>query len=315
MRRFRMQALLLFTILLQSVCGQEGDAMKGWQTLTPAEERVIVNKGTEPPFSGRFNKFDEEGTFVCRRCGAALYRSADKFEAHCGWPSFDAEIPGAVRRQADPDGSRTEILCAHCGAHLGHVFTGERKTPRNTRHCVNSVSMAFVPQAETSKHFERAVFAGGCFWGVEYFLQQATGVVQTIVGYTGGKQPNPTYAQVCTHTTGHAEAVEVFYDPLQTSFEKLARLFFEIHDPTQLNRQGPDTGDQYRSEIFYVNAEQNEVAAKLIGELQKKGWPVVTRLTPLATFWPAEPDHRDYYRRSGKLPYCHMPVARFSQGP
>ncbi len=295
---------------------QEGGAMKeGWRQLTPEEEAVIVRKGTERPFSGRFDRFKEEGAYLCRRCGAALYRSADKFDSGCGWPSFDAGVPGAVRRQPDADGQRTEILCAHCGAHLGHEFTGEKLTPRDTRHCVNSISMDFLPRAAMTNRFQRAVFAGGCFWGVEYFLQQATGVVATTVGYTGGRTRNPTYEEVCSHQTGHAEAVDVVYDPLQNSFEKLARLFFEIHDPTQTDRQGPDVGDQYRSAIFYADAEQKHTAEKLMGELKQQGWAVVTRLEPLTAFWPAEAYHQEYYLNNGKQPYCHHPEPRFQVGP
>ena len=294
---------------------QKEASMNTWRKLTPAEDRVIVHKGTEAPFSGRFEKSRDAGTYTCRRCGAALYRAEDKFDAGCGWPSFDAEVPGAVKRLGDADGQRIEIECAHCGAHLGHVFTGERLTPRDTRHCVNSISMDFVPLADTASHFERAIFAGGCFWGVEYFLHQAEGVIRTTVGYTGGTTKKPSYEEVCRHTTGHAEAVEVVFDPLQTSYEELARLFFEIHDPTQVNRQGPDIGDQYRSGIFYLNAGQKGVAEKLIAELKAKGWKVVTRLEPSAAFWPAEGYHQDYYQRNGKHPYCHRPEPRFNKGP
>ena len=119
-----------------------------YNPLSAQEKHVIEAKGTEPPFTGEYDDFFEEGVFVCRRCNAKLYRSADKFEAHCGWPAFDQEIPGAVNQFSDPDGMRTEIECANCGGHLGHVFVGERLTAANTRHCVNSISMRFVPAEE-----------------------------------------------------------------------------------------------------------------------------------------------------------------------
>ncbi len=282
-----------------------------WRKLTPAEEAVIVHKATERPGSGSYEQSKEPGTYVCRRCGAALYRAEDKFDAGCGWPSFDTEVPGAVRRQTDADGERTEILCATCGGHLGHVFTGEHLTPRNTRHCVNSISLEFVPLALSSNRFERAIFAGGCFWGVQALLAEGRGVIRTTCGYTGGHTDHPTYDQVCTHTTGHAEAVEVLFDPKQTSFEKVARLFFEIHDPTQHDRQGPDVGDQYRSAVFYTSEKQKATTLRLIAELRKKGLDVATEVTPATTFWPAEAYHQDYYRKTGKAPYCHRRVERF----
>jgi peptide methionine sulfoxide reductase msrA/msrB len=282
-----------------------------WRQLTAAEEAVIVRKGTERPFSGIYEKHKEPGTFTCRRCGAALYRAEDKFDAGCGWPSFDAEVSGAVKRQTDADGDRTEILCATCGGHLGHVFLGERLTPRNTRHCVNSISLDFVPLTESSNRFARAVFAGGCFWGVQYLLQPARGVIRTTCGYTGGRTEHPTYEEVCSHTTGHAEAVEVIFDPKQTTFEALARLFFEIHDPTQRDRQGPDVGDQYRSAVFYTTGDQKQTAERLIAELRRKKLDVATAVSPAAAFWPAEAYHQDYYRKSGKAPYCHRRVPRF----
>jgi methionine-R-sulfoxide reductase len=118
-----------------------------YNELTPEEKHVIEDKGTERPFTGEYDKFSESGTYICRRCNAELYRSTDKFDAHCGWPAFDDAIPGAVKELPDSDGSRVEIQCANCAAHLGHVFTGERLTAKDTRHCVNSLSMRFIPAA------------------------------------------------------------------------------------------------------------------------------------------------------------------------
>lgn len=282
-----------------------------WNTLTDAEARVIVHKGTEAPFSGKFDLYAQSGIYTCRRCGSALYRSNDKFDAKCGWPAFDAEIPGAVIRKPDADGKRIEVVCAGCNGHLGHVFTGERFTQTNTRHCVNSVSLDFIPSRALAEHFERAVFAGGCFWGVEFYLQQATGVIYATSGYTGGKHEAPTYEHVCSGTTGHAEAVQVVFDPKQTTFETLTKLFFEIHDPTQLNRQGPDVGDQYRSAVFVSDDAQKKTTEALIQALKAKGFSVVTTVEPLEKFWPAEPVHQDYYFRKDTLPYCHQRVLRF----
>ena len=282
-----------------------------WRKLTPEEEAVIVRKATERPGSGSYEKSRDPGTYVCRRCGAALYRAEDKFDAGCGWPSFDDEVPGAVRRQQDADGQRTEILCATCGGHLGHIFSGERLTARNTRHCVNSISLDFVPLAMSSNRFERAIFAGGCFWGVQELMRPARGVIRTTVGYIGGHTERPTYDEVCSHTTGHAEAVEAIFDPKQTSFEAVARLFFEIHDPTQRDRQGPDIGDQYRSAVFYTSAKQKDTALRLIEELRKKKLDIATQVVPAVTFWPAEEYYQDYYRKTGKHPYCHRRVPRF----
>lgn len=279
--------------------------------LTPEEERVIVHKGTERPFTGEYVNTKDSGTYVCKRCGTPLYRSEDKFDSHCGWPSFDDEIPGAVKRVPDADGMRTEIICAHCGAHLGHVFTGEKFTPKDTRHCVNSISMKFIPAAvgspKTSKDkLEKAYFASGCFWGTEYYFMKAKGVVSTAVGFMGGHVENPSYRQVCQKNTGHLETTEVVYDPKETSYENLVKLFFETHDFTQTNGQGPDIGPQYLSCIFYSNPEQKAIAEKYIKILQDKGYKVATMLKPASTFWKAEDYHQQYYEHKGSTPYCHV---------
>ena len=289
--------------------GQNNKTME-FKKLTPEEERVIVYKGTESPFTGKYENFNGKGVYTCKRCGAELFRSDDKFDAHCGWPSFDDEIPRAVKRIPDADGMRTEIECAKCGAHLGHVFLGEGFTPKNTRHCVSSISLEFVPEV-TAVKTDTAIFAGGCFWGVEYYMHKLKGVKSVISGYTGGNKDHPTYKEVCSGKTGHYEAVEIVFDPSVTTYEVIARMFFEIHDPTQLNHQGPDYGEQYRSAVFYRNEEQKHVAEKLISLLKEKGFKIVTELRKSSTFWKAEAYHQEYYEHKGILPYCHGYVKRF----
>jgi len=279
--------------------------------LSREESYVIDSKGTERPFTGKYYKHKEPGTYVCKKCGSALYHSADKFESDCGWPSFDDEIKGAVKRLPDPDGMRIEIECASCGAHLGHVFSGERLTQKNVRHCVNSLSLDFIPAVVEPGRYGAALFAGGCFWGVEYFLQKEPGVISVTSGYTGGVVKNPTYREVCTGNTGHAETVKVIYDPKKTSYDKLLKLFLETHDPTQVDRQGPDIGDQYRSEIFYLNEEQRKIAENNLTTLKSKGLKVATAITKASEFYPAEDYHQDYYFKNGKVPYCHSYVKRF----
>ncbi|MDP4277495.1 MAG: bifunctional methionine sulfoxide reductase B/A protein, partial [Bacteroidota bacterium] len=230
----------------------------------------------------------------------------------CGWPSFDGEIPGAVNRFPDADGKRTEIVCARCGAHLGHVFIGEHLTDKNVRHCVNSISLEFTKESpEQVRQAETAIFAGGCFWGVEHLMKKAPGVLSVTCGYIGGTKDHPTYQDVCSHKTGHAEAVEIRFDPGKTTFEALAKLFFEIHDPEQQDGQGPDIGPQYRSEIFYTTPDQKQIAERLIDELKTKGYRVVTHVTPATTFWEAESYHQDYYEQKGTEPYCHVYTKRF----
>ncbi|MCP4725030.1 MAG: bifunctional methionine sulfoxide reductase B/A protein [bacterium] len=291
---------------------QSQETQKKYNKLTAEEERIIIRKGTERAYTGKYHNLYEKGTYTCKKCDAPLYRSEDKFDAHCGWPSFDDEIDGAVKRVTDADGRRTEIICSNCGGHLGHVFSGEGFTDKNTRHCVNSISMNFIPSG-TPVELQKAYFAGGCFWGVEYYFQKTDGVISTSVGYMGGKTDNPTYQEICTGRTGHAETMEVEFDPSKTTFETLARLFFEIHDPTQQDRQGPDIGDQYRSAVFYTDEKQKETVERLIGILKDKGLKVVTKLEKADKYWEAENYHQNYYKNNGKLPYCHGYTKRFDK--
>jgi len=304
-----------------------------FKPLSAQEEAVIVRRATEAPFSGQYVKSAGQGAYVCKRCGTVLFRSSDKFDSECGWPSFDEARHGTVLRLPDADGQRIEIVCATCGAHLGHLFEGEGFTRKNTRYCVNSISLDFarddaaqtsapkvrsevpkvnsdvpevtsdVPKAPVR---ETALFASGCFWGSEYVFHEAPGVLETTVGYTGGRTEHPTYEEVCSGRTGHAEAIQVVFDPGKTSYEALVRIFLETHDFTQVDRQGPDVGTQYRSEIFYVTKEQKEMAEKVIQTVRRAGRKVATKVTPAGAFWPAEQYHQDYYGKNGQKPYCHF---------
>ena len=275
--------------------------------LTEMEKYVIEKKGTEAPFSGKYVEHFEDGTYKCKKCGTELFDSSGKFSSSCGWPSFDEAIAGAVKEIPDADGYRTEIVCANCGGHLGHVFTGEGFTDKNIRHCVNSISLDF--SAKTSE--ATAYYAGGCFWGVEYYFQKLDGVKSTSVGFMGGKVENPGYYEVVRGSTGHIETTEVVYNPDVISFEELTKYFFEIHDPTQVDRQGPDIGEQYRSVVFYSTEEEKETTFKLIDILKKKGYSVATVVQAAKPYYKAENYHQDYYLKKGNLPYCHSYEKRF----
>lgn len=300
--------IYIIIALVQFSCAKaqnvKEDKVMHYNKLTPEEENVILYKGTERPFTGEYVNNKRAGTYVCKRCGAPLYRSSDKFDSHCGWPSFDDEIKGAVKKVPDIDGIRTEIICANCGAHLGHVFLGEGFTPKNTRHCVNSISMKFIPEKKDS--LKKAYFASGCFWGTEYYFMKAKGVEHTAVGFMGGHVDHPSYKQVCEKNTGHLETTEVEYDDTKTSYEDLVRLFFETHDFTQTNGQGPDIGPQYLSCIFYNDDNEKQIAEKYIHILSDKGNKVATMLKPVSTFWKAEDYHQQYYEHKGTTPYCHV---------
>jgi peptide methionine sulfoxide reductase msrA/msrB len=325
--------------------GGPEETRMGWKILDPDEEQVIVHKGTERPFSGKYWQNHEPGTYTCRRCGSSLFPSSSKFDSGTGWPSFDQALPGAVKEVHDADGARTEIVCARCGAHLGHVFRGEGFTAADTRHCVNSISLGFTaagrdgipggeatlagpvvsPAATTSagtcapgggfgpavKEDAVAYFAGGCFWGIEYWFDRARGVILAESGYMGGHTDNPTYENVCAHDSGHIETVRVVYDSTKTTYEELAKLFFEIHDPTQVDRQGPDVGQQYSSVVFYSDDKQKRVAEALVERLRRRGLAVATSLRPAATFWRAEEYHQDFLVRNHREGQCHSKVNRF----
>ena len=288
-----------------------------YNELTPEEAYVIEQKGTERAGTGEYTDNKSEGSYICRKCNAELYKSSDKFDSNCGWPSFDDEIKGAVRRETDADGRRTEILCANCDGHLGHVFLGERFTDKNTRHCVNSISLKFIKAGEdlptpilpTPK--QKAIFASGCFWGTEYWLQKVPGIISVTSGYIGGHVKNPTYKQVCSGTTGHYEACEVIFNPDKVDFDTIAKIYFNTHNPEQANGQGPDIGSQYLPAIFYTSDDQKTQSEALLEQLRKKGLKPATEIKEASIFYAAEDEHQDYYFKHRKTPYCHVYKALF----
>lgn len=276
-------------------------------SLNHEEKAILLNGATEAPFSQtKFSHNDlKKGTFLCRLCGLALFRAESYFSSGCGWPSFDESLQNNVSQRPDKDGRRTEITCARCSGHLGHVFRGESFTPKNTRHCVNALSLDFA-ESFAVLDTEEGIFAGGCFWGVEALFKKLEGVVAVISGYCGGTINNPSYQDICTGKSGHYEAVRVLFDKAKLSYENLCQYFFEIHDFSQKNGQGPDIGSQYKSAIFYYNDEQKLRAEKTVKILQEKDFSVASKILPVSIFWRAEEEHQNYYERKQTEPYCHF---------
>ena len=274
-------------------------------SLTPQTKEILINKGTEYCHSGVYNDFTADGTYLCRNCGLALFRSQDKFHSDSGWPSFDREIKDNVREVTDLDKVRTELICAKCRAHLGHIFYGEEYTDLNIRYCINSIALDFIHNNYVTDT-EEAVVAAGCFWGVEHLFRKLRGVVKTEAGYTGGTIEGPNYELVCKTNTGHVEAVRVVYDPNIIKYSKIIQYFFEIHDFTQSDGQGGDIGEQYLSKIFYFNEDQHVQATNIIRLLESKGYKVATSPEPAKPFWAAEEYHQGYYDKNGGKPYCHI---------
>ncbi len=266
-----------------------------YRNLSPQERDIILHQQTEYAHSGSYNHHKELGIYVCKQCDSPLYMSSKKFPSGCGWPSFEEEIDGAVEKRLDPDGRRMEIICAHCHGHLGHVFVGEHLTKANVRHCVNSLSLLFIP-AHTKEGYENAFFAGGCFWGIEAALKSLPGVISTKVGYMGGHVSDPTYREVCAGQTGHLETVQVIFDPSRLSYEDLLRFFFDIHNPFN---QGIDQGPQYESYLFYLTEMQKNSIEKIMDNLTRRGIRVLTKVKPASTFYPAEENHQNYYEKKG----------------
>ena len=294
--------------------------------LTPDQYRVTQRNGTERAYSGEFWLHDEPGIYVDVVSGEPLFASVDKFDSRTGWPSFTKPVDRrnvVTKRDFTMLFPRTEVRSAHGDSHLGHVFKDGPRNRGGLRYCINSAALRFVhrddleaqgysdyvtlfSKEDSMSEYKTAILAGGCFWGMQDLIRRQPGVVSTRVGYTGGRNDNATYR----NHPGHAEAVEIVYDPAQTDYRALLEFFFQIHDPSTKDRQGNDLGSSYRSAIFYVDDEQKQVALDTIADVDACGlWPgkVVTEVVPASDFWEAEPEHQDYLLRIPNGYTCHWP--------
>jgi peptide methionine sulfoxide reductase msrA/msrB len=284
--------------------------------LTQEEQRVIINKWTERAWTWDLLEEKRVGTFLCKQCDSPLYYSEMKFDSGCGWPSFDDAIDWQVKETADADGSRTEITCMTCGGHLGHVFKWERLTPQNTRHCVNSISMKFVPEkvmvsGTDNKHI--ATFGGWCYRCVEAVMQRLEWVLEVQSWFMWGTVDDPTYDDIQYSETWHVEVVQVTFDSSIISYQTLLNVFFTTHDPTTLNRQWNDVGTQYASVIFTHTPEQKTQAQTMITSMNQREVfapdRVVTQVRDAKEFrkWPDY--HQDYYDQNTSASYCQFVIA------
>ncbi len=275
------------------------------KVLTPEQFRITRKHGTERPFSGEHCQSFDPALYGCVCCESWLFESRDKFESGTGWPSFTQPVKAnAVKYVFDESHNmrRVEARCNVCEAHLGHVFP-DGPMPSGLRFCLNSVSLKKVKTIDSSMRL--ATLGGGCFWCTEAIFQQLKGVKSVLSGYSGGTKIDPSYEQVCTGKTGHAEVIQLVYDSSEIKWEDLVRIHLYSHNPTFLHPQKTDKGGQYRSVFFYRNEEEKATIEKIIAEEESNfDLPIVSEIVPFEKFYPAEDRHQNYYKSNPEKPYC-----------
>jgi len=276
-----------------------------WKALLTEEQfRVTRLKGTERAGSGEFCERHEPGLYGCVCCNTPLFDSREKFDSSSGWPSFTLPVKeNAIKYKKDTSHGmiRIEAMCNTCDAHQGHVFP-DGPAPSGLRYCINSISMKLINDSQKE---ESLVVGNGCFWCTEAVFQNINGVLKVESGYSGGFIKNPAYREISQGTTGHAEVIQLTFNPDIIAYADLLRIFFTTHDPTTLNRQGYDSGTQYRSVIFFRGNEEEKLAKEVLNEMQAVyEQPIVTEISQLGAFYKADQDHQDYYNQNKGNSYC-----------
>ncbi|MEN8773475.1 MAG: peptide-methionine (S)-S-oxide reductase MsrA [Akkermansiaceae bacterium] len=275
--------------------------------LTPEQFHVTRKHGTERPFSSGMCELFELGKYACVCCDTLLFDAGEKFDSGTGWPSFTQPASeNAISYHGDNTMgmTRVETLCNACDAHLGHVFP-DGPAPSGLRYCMNAVALKKVEETEAV-----ATFGGGCYWCTEAVFRSVKGVSSVESGFSDGEVVDPSYREVCSGQTGHAEVVQVTYDPGVVSYQELLRIHMGTHDPTTLNAQGADVGTQYRSTILYRTDLERQVAERLLGELSNTfDSDIVTDLKAFEKFYLAPEDHDNYYNRNPNQGYCQAVIS------